>query len=75
MAQILGLKQPVRVVQSALGAQCLFLIYAVWQTSRGRERFDLDTVGGGILSLVAVFSLYPILAILFQGLAVFRGKS
>jgi hypothetical protein len=75
MAQIFGLKQPVRVVQAAIGAQCLFLLYAVWQTSCGRERFDWDTVGGGLLSLVAVLGLYPALAFLAQCLSQDRGKS
>lgn len=75
MARILGLKQSVRVVQSALVAQCLFLLYAVWQTSCGRERFDWDTLGGTVLSLVAVFSLYPVLTIVARGLSNCRGKS
>ena len=74
MARLLGLKQSVRVVQSAFVAQCLFLFYAVWQTSCGRERFDWDTVGGGILSLVAAFSLYPAIVFLVQGVLNYRGK-
>ena len=74
MARVFGLKQPVRVVQSAFVAQCLFLLYAVWQTSCGRERFDWDTVGGGILSLVAAFSLYPAIAFFVQAVSRYRGK-
>lgn len=52
-------KNSVRIVQSTLAAQISFLVYAVWQTSQGRNRFDWDTIGGVNLVLVCLFSVYP----------------
>jgi hypothetical protein len=66
LARSLGLNRSVRIVQSALAAQILFLLYAVWQTSRGRDRFDWDAIGEGILCLAVLFGLFPALA-LVQG--------
>jgi len=62
LARILGLNYSVRIVQSAFAAQVLFLLYAVWQTSLGRDRFDWDSIGGSILAIVVLLSLYPAFA-------------
>jgi len=59
----LGRNDSVRIVQSALVAQTIFMLYAVWQTSRGRDRFDWDTVGGSLLAVAVLFSLYPAFAL------------
>jgi len=59
IARRLGLSHPVRVMQSALAAQVVFMIYAVWQTSLGRDRFDWDAIGGSILAIAILLSLYP----------------
>ncbi len=64
LARIFELDDSVRVVRSALAAQVLFLLYAIWQTSGGRDRFDWDSIGGSILGLVVLFSLYPAFALL-----------
>jgi hypothetical protein len=55
----LGLSHSVRVMQSALIAQILFLVYSVWQTSTGRDRLDFDAAGGSILAITILFTLYP----------------
>ncbi len=62
LARILCLDRSVRIVQSAFAAQFLFLIYAVWQTVRGRDRFDWDAVGGVMLAIVIFLSVYPVFA-------------
>jgi hypothetical protein len=41
--------KPERYVTQALGSQVLLLTQAIWQTSRGRARLDLDWVGGTLL--------------------------
>jgi hypothetical protein len=66
LARSFGLKQSVRVVKSALAAQLFFLVYAVWQTGQGRDRFDWDVIGGCLLGLAVLFGLYTSCA-LFRG--------
>ncbi len=64
LARTLGLNHSsVRVVQSALAAQVLFMLYAVWQTSQGRDRFDWDWIGGILLAIVVLIGVYPALAL------------
>ena len=60
----LRLQNSVRIVQSTLMSQILFLMYAVWQTSQGRDRFDWDTIGAGLLLLAILFGLYFPIAII-----------
>ena len=60
----LPLKSPVLVLQSALVAQVLFLLYACWQTGRGRDRFDWDTVGGSLIGIVVLLSFYTSISII-----------
>jgi hypothetical protein len=59
ICQRLGLSQSVRVVQSALIAQVMCLVYSIWQTGIGRDRLDFDAVGGSILAITILFTLYP----------------
>ncbi len=54
-----GLSHSVRVMQSALIAQIMFLVYSLWQTGSGRDRLDFDSVGGSILAITILFVLYP----------------
>ncbi len=63
LSKRLGLNQPVRLVWSALVSQIFFVIYAVWQTGSGRDRFDSDMIGSFILGLAGLFGLYPVSAI------------
>lgn len=63
LARLLNLDHSVRIVTSALVAQILFLLYALWQTGHGRDRFDFDSIGGSILAMVALLSLYPAFAL------------
>jgi hypothetical protein len=63
LARRLGMNDSILIVRSALVAQILFLLYAIWQTVQGRDRFDWDSVGGSILMAVALISLYPALAL------------
>lgn len=63
LARLLNLDHSVRIVTSALVAQILFLLYALWQTGYGRDRFDWDSIGGSILAMVALLSLYPAFAL------------
>jgi hypothetical protein len=62
-ARKLKLRNSVLVLQSGLAAQVLFLLFACWQTARGRSRFDLDSVGGGIIAIVFLLSFYTAIAI------------
>jgi hypothetical protein len=48
----------VRIVQSALAAQVLFLLYAVWQTIQGRDRFDWEAIGGILLASSVLPGMY-----------------
>ena len=59
----LRLSSPVRLIQALLASQVFFLIYAVWQTSQGRDRFDWDAIGGLLLSIAVLLGLIPALAI------------
>ena len=75
LARTLGLNHSsVRVVQSTLVAQVLFMLYAVWQTSQGRDRFDWDLIGGILLATVVLLSVYPTLS-LARGFALCRWTS
>jgi len=73
MARSLGVSGAVRIMQSALASQVLFLVYAIWQTIQGRDRFDWDTVGGSILGVAILFGLFPAVSIL-QGLIQYSGR-
>ena len=66
MTRMLHLRHSVRIVQSAFISQVLFLVYAVWQTSQGRDRFDWDAIGGTILGVVVLFGFFSAFA-LVQG--------
>ena len=57
-----------RMVLLLLSSQVLFLLYAVWQTSRGLARFDWDSVGGILLAISAVLGVLPVVAIIKAGL-------
>ncbi|MDX1929633.1 MAG: hypothetical protein SFV81_24105 [Pirellulaceae bacterium] len=60
----LRVPKPFQVVKGMLIGQVVFLIYAVWQTSQGRSRFDFDTTGAILLGVTAVAGVLPTLAIL-----------
>jgi len=49
-----------QLVQAFLSAQVFFLLYACWQTSQGRSRFDWDSIGGVLLGITVMFGLYAI---------------
>lgn len=53
----------VRIVNSALASQVLFMLYAVWQTSQGRDRFDWDSIGGILIAMIVLLSVYPTLSL------------
>ncbi len=57
----LDVKSRLRAVQAAFASQVLFLIYAVWQTSQGRDRFDWDTIGASILGATILTGLITVL--------------
>lgn len=67
-------RSSVRIVKSAFAAQVLFMLYAVWQTSQGRDRFDWDSTGGILISMVVLLSLYPTFS-LARGFALCCWKS
>ncbi len=73
MTRMLDLRHSVRIVQSAIISQVLFLVYAVWQTSQGRDRFDWDAIGGTILGVVVLFGFFPAFA-LVQGCMHYIGR-
>lgn len=49
----------------ALMAQILFLAAALWQTTHGRDRFDLDLIGGSLLVAAGLLVLTPLISILY----------
>ena len=49
----------------ALIAQILFLAAALWQTTHGRDRFDLDLIGGSLLAAAGLLVLTPLISILY----------
>ncbi len=49
----------------ALMAQILFLAAALWQTTHGRDRFDLDLIGGSLLAAAGLLVLAPLISILY----------
>ena len=59
----LQLPLAVRLIQAILASQVFFLVYAVWQTSQGRDRFDWDAIGGLLLGIVVLLGLIPALVI------------
>ncbi len=62
LAKFLEVSQPLRMVRAALAAQCLFLVYALWQTGHGRSRWDFDWVGACLLATTLILVAYPIFA-------------
>jgi len=63
LARLVSSNRSVCIVQSILVAQVLFLFYALWQTGNGRDRFDWDLIGGSILGIVILLSLYSSFAL------------
>lgn len=59
----LRLPNPVRLVLATFASQLLFLVFAVWQTSQGFDRFDWNAVGGLLLGAAVLIGLYPAFAI------------
>lgn len=57
-----------RMVMLLLTSQVLFLLYAVWQTSRGLARFDWDAIGGVLFGITALLGIVPGLAMLNAGM-------
>lgn len=52
-----------RLVRAAVASQALFLIHALWQTSAGRTRFDVDAIGGFTLIGAGMLLLIPVTAL------------
>lgn len=73
IAAWLGLNHSKRSVQAALVAQILFLIYSVWQTGTGRNRFDVDFLGAILLVAVAILSTYLLASFLGGCIKTWRG--
>ena len=65
ICHVLGVVQSARALAAALASQVLFLVYAVWQTSQGRDRFDCDWVGGGMLGVVVMLAMVPVVAMFY----------
>ncbi len=53
-----------RAVQSAIGSQCLLLIYAIWQTASGRSRWEFNPIGFCLLSIGLLMAAYTVAVIL-----------
>ena len=66
--RVLKLANSLKIVRSAVASQIVFLVYAVWQTSQGRDRFDWDTVGACILGVSIFFAAGSAIAIAAGGL-------
>lgn len=63
LARVFKLASSLRIVRSALASQVVFLVYAVWQTSQGRDRFDWDTTGACLLGVSVLFAVLSAMAI------------
>lgn len=63
LALVFRLPNPERLVKATLVSQGLFLVYAVWQTSQGLNRFDWNAVGGLLLGGAVLTGLIPAIAI------------
>ena len=57
------LPNPVRLVLATFASQFVFLVFAVWQTSQGFDRFDWNAVGGLLLGAAVLIGLFPAFAI------------
>lgn len=75
LARCTAVAHPVRIVQSTIVSQILFLIYAIWQTGLGRDRFDWDAISGSILGGAVLFGIYPAFALFFGCLNCLGRKS
>lgn len=67
-AWYVGASHRARIVQFALGSQVLFLVFSGWQTSRGLDRFEWNTVGICFLAcslFLGIFVAVPLLQGLF----------
>ena len=53
-------------LRSAVAAHILFMTHALWQTLHGRERLDVDLVGGILLAVAGLLVLLPIAAIAWR---------
>ncbi len=62
IAHQLNPRHALRAMQSVLLGQVLFLVYAVWQTSNGRSRFEWDAFSGTLFCLAALLVVVPTLA-------------
>ena len=51
------------LLRSAVAAHILFMSHALWQTLHGRDRLDVDLVGGILLAVAGLLILLPIAAI------------
>jgi hypothetical protein len=51
------------MLRSAVAAHIMFLSHACWQTLHGRDRLDVDLVGGITLAAAGLLILLPIVAI------------
>ena len=75
LARLLKLPNAIQIVRSTLASQVLFLIYAIWQTSQGRDRFDWDTVGACILGISVILAASAAIPIAFGCLRSLKATS
>ena len=54
------------LLRSAVAAHILFMSHALWQTLHGRERLDVDLVGGITLAAAGLLILLPTVAIAWK---------
>lgn len=71
IARYVGAMNRDRIVRFALGSQVLFLVYSGWQTSRGLDRFEWNTIGVCLLAsslFLGILAAVP----MFRGLFAMR---
>jgi hypothetical protein len=61
--QLIRTTNAIRVMQAAVACQVLFLTYAIWQTGKGRDRFNWDIIGGLLFLLSLAIGLYIVGAV------------
>ncbi len=62
----LNVSNSAKIIRQLVFSHIFFLGYAIWQTLRGRSRFEVDLVGGALLIVSISLLMLPIGAVLFE---------
>jgi len=62
----LSVSNATRIIRQLVSSHAFFLSYAIWQTLRGRSRFEVDFIGSALLIISILLLMLPIGAVLFE---------